>query len=352
MRTLLVATGVTFWLTVAAVAQQTATVIRNSNLRPSASSRVAPLLVLPPSSTVTLLSNLTRNGYYHVQTSDGRTGWVWARNVKLGAPAPSPTATPPAPPPAPATAAAAAPSPGSEAVDRPSCPPEGTSHIASQLTQQDDELRNRAKRFIAADATPVLLSIDDFKALQADTDPNAADHVKLFVPRNLTEKHAGTHTVSEGERVSVTGFLNRAQPGSNSESVNCAGADGRDIHLNIGPRPPTPAPNEWAGIVAELIPQLPFPGWTQQQRPLVLAALKAVMASKLPVLAIGSLTYDNEHRVNSDPAHPRGGNPERVSLWEVHPVLELYVCPTGASCDPNTPSSTWETLKDWRTKNP
>ncbi len=254
---------------------------------------------------------------------------------------------PPPPPPSSSTNV-----PGTEAVDTPTCPAEGQTNQTG-VAKQDDELRNRAKRFIANSTTPVILSIADFTSLQADTDPNAASHVLKQVPRNLTNKHAGTHTVSEGERVAVTGFLHRAEEGSAAESVNCAGSDGRDIHLNVNePKPAPPTFNEWTGIVIEVIPQVPLPGWTSADHLAVVSALQAVRDAALPVLAIGSLTYDNEHEVNSDVTHPRGSNPKRASLWEVHPVLEFYVCPKSQSCDPTTPGTAWESLKDWRTKNP
>jgi hypothetical protein len=155
-------------------------------------------------------------------------------------------------------AAAQQPAPGTEAVDRPSCPAKGKSKLTGDR-KKDDEARNLAKRFVAKDTPPVLLSIADLKDLQHDTDPQAAKHVQMFVPRELTDKHAGTHIVSEGDRVSVTGFLHRAEEGSNSESVNCAGQDGRDIHLNINTPKPFVAFNEWTGIVAEVIPQVPLP---------------------------------------------------------------------------------------------
>jgi hypothetical protein len=336
---------------VSATAQE-ATVKRNTNLRPTASTAAAPIELLTPPATVTLLSPAKKGGYYHAQAADGKKGWVWAKNVSLGAAAPSPhrTATAPPPPPSPPSASTAA--PGTEAVDDPSCPAEGHSNRTGPA-KQDDELRNRAKRFIANVTTPVLLSVADFKSLQADTDPDAANHVHKQLPRNLTNKQAGTHTVSEGERVAITGFLHRAEEGSSAESVNCAGSDGRDIHLNLNePKPNPPTFNEWTGIVIEVIPQVPLPGWTQQDHSAVLSALRAVRDAALPVLAVGSLTYDNEHQVNSDKNNPKGSNPKRISLWEVHPVLEFYVCPEAQTCDAATPGTKWETLKEWRQKNP
>jgi hypothetical protein len=353
MRRLLLATALVGLFCSSAFGQQTATVTHNVNLRPTAATTNPPIELLAPPATVTLLSATKRSGYYHVQAADGKTGWVWAKNVTVGAPTPLAhrgAGATPLPPPPPAFSPTVA--PGTEAVDDPSCPAEGHSNRTGRA-KQDDDLRNRAKRFIANATTPVVLSIADFKALQADTDPNAANHVQKVLPRTLTNKHAGSHTVSEGERVAVTGFLHRAEEGSAAESVNCAGSDGRDIHLNINePTPNPPTFSEWTGVVVEVIPQAPLPGWTSADHSVVVSALQAVRDAALPVLAIGSLTYDNEHQVNSDKTHPRGTNPKRVSLWEVHPVLEFYVCPKAQSCDPTTPSTVWESLKEWRTKHP
>ncbi len=238
------------------------------------------------------------------------------------------------------------PVPGTEAVDKPSCPPEGKSKLKDDR-KADDEARNLAKRYVAKDTPPVILSIADLKDLQADTDPQASIGVHKVLPRELKQKHAGTHLVSEGDRISVTGYLHRAEEGSNSESVNCAGKDGRDIHLNINKTKPVTEYNEWTGIVAEVAPQVLLPGWTSKDHAKVLKALQAVQAADLPVLAIGSLTYDNGHQVNSDKNHPKGTNPKRISLWEVHPVLEFYVCPKGKSCDPAASGPGWQALKKW-----
>ena len=52
-----------------------------------------------------------------------------------------------------------------------------------------------------------------------------------------------------------------------------------------------------------MIPQVRPTGWTA-------AALNKIQGLKLEVLAAGSLTYDNEHLVNGDVAHPKkGGQP-------------------------------------------
>ena len=64
---------------------QEASISRNSNLRsePSTSARI--LAALPAGAAVTIVSKYPRSGYVRVQTAkDGKTGWVYEKNVKLG----------------------------------------------------------------------------------------------------------------------------------------------------------------------------------------------------------------------------------------------------------------------------
>ena len=126
-----------------------------------------------------------------------------------------------------------------------------------------------------------------------------------------------------------------------SESVNCGGNDGTDIHVSVGPK--TPNPSEYDGIVAEMIPQVPRPaGWNT-------TTLNRLVGKQ--VLIVGGLSYDNEHFVNNDPTHPKGGQPKRFSLWEIHPITAFFVCPAGDGCDPAN-AADWQTLTAWATAHP
>jgi hypothetical protein len=54
--------------------------------------------------------------------------------------------------------------------------------------------------------------------------------------------------------------------------------------------------------------------------------------------AQAGLIYDNLHLVNSDPGQPKGGQPHRYSLWEIHPVAQFVVCGNlDNTCDPSQP---------------
>ncbi len=74
-----------------AASAQTATVVRNVNLRPDPSSEYRPIRTLTPSEPpLTLLESTPESGYYRVVTAAGDTGYVWARFVRVAA---TPTAS-------------------------------------------------------------------------------------------------------------------------------------------------------------------------------------------------------------------------------------------------------------------
>ena len=144
----------------------------------------------------------------------------------------------------------------------------------------------------------------------------------------------------EGDLVRLSAYLTLARD-EGPESVNCAGNDGTDIHISIGPKSPTQS--EYAGIVAEMIPQLPRPaGWNS-------TTLNRLAGKQ--VLVVGGLTYDNEHFVNDNAAAPKKGQPKRFSLWEIHPITAFFVCPAGDGCDPANMSQ-WTPLTDWAKAHP
>src|SRR5262245_10151562 len=73
------------WLTVfsATLLAQTAVVKRNVNLRPDASTDNPSIELLKPPLNLSLLETGSTAGYYHVTAPDGKTGFVWARNVEI-----------------------------------------------------------------------------------------------------------------------------------------------------------------------------------------------------------------------------------------------------------------------------
>jgi uncharacterized protein YgiM (DUF1202 family) len=62
---------------------QSLVVKRNVNLRSDASTSIKPITLLTPPAQLTLLDPGKQNGFYHARASDGKEGWVWAKNVAL-----------------------------------------------------------------------------------------------------------------------------------------------------------------------------------------------------------------------------------------------------------------------------
>ena len=86
-----------------------------------------------------------------------------------------------------------------------------------------------------------------------------------------------------------------------------------------------------------MIPQQRPAEWSVQN-------LLRVEADKRPVLVVGQLFYDMKHKVNDNPAHKLQGQPIRASLFEIHPISELFVCPQGKSCSASN-TVNWVRLK-------
>ena len=315
---------------------QTATVTHNTNLRRTPSSSQSAIRLLVPPETLLLLEPAPTTNYYHVRTQEHDSGGVYSHNIAIDSGSTGSTEPPdgggPALPPA-----------GTFASDLASCPAVGTHVVGGAPTPYGDTsdagLRNMAKRHIPVGTTPVTLDLAALLALQADVNTQFVDahsaKTQFHPDRDaLKQLSVPGGTVSEGDLVQIVTRLT-AVHNEKQESVNCAGADGHDIHVNVG----APDGTEWHGVVVEMIPQLGRPvGWDS-------ATIARVAAARLSVLVVGGLTYDNEHLLNDDAAHPRAGQPKRASLWEIHPVTAFYVC-DAAPCDPAN-HATWTSLTAW-----
>jgi hypothetical protein len=202
-----------------------------------------------------------------------------------------------------------------------------------------------AKRHVPDPAcAPKPFTLDDARSLQNYIDNTYADARTTktqFAPtRSLKNIATFDGARSEGDPVALAAYLTIARD-EGSESVNCGGADGTDIHISLGPK--SAHTTEFDGIVAEMINQLPRPtGWDS-------TTLNRLAGKQ--VLVIGGLSYDNEHFVNDNAGSPKKGQPARFSLWEVHPITAFYVCPAGDGCDP-TQLGQWMSLASWAAAHP
>lgn len=178
-----------------------------------------------------------------------------------------------------------------------------------------------------------------FSALQTASDKTVGEAAQLDAAdrESIQKLNVGGSKLGEGQLVSVTGFMvGKAHP-NKKESVNCnltAPAD-NDFHITIAP---AAGDTEFDGIVVEMIPQDRNAGWT-------LDKLAKATKAKRRVMVVGTLLYDNLHRVNANPNNVLAGQPKRFSLWEIHPITEFYVCEK-KTCSPSNKSQ-WTALADF-----
>lgn len=215
------------------------------------------------------------------------------------------------------------------------CAPEGSGHAAL----------NELKRTIPEEASATELTFDDFRMLQTEAARIFPPKKGLEIPpadrRKLHDLNFSHGTISEGDLVQVVGFIVGDPHPNSGESVNCGlrGEANNDFHIPLGAEPP-PAGTEFQGIVVEMIPQNRNPAWT-------VTKLADIQAKDLRVRVMGQLLYDSIHVPNDDPNHVVGGQPKRMSLWEVHPITQFLVCTkSGNACDP-AKEGEWTLLEDY-----
>jgi hypothetical protein len=330
-------------------AQKQVTVTHNVNLRPNPSTQEAPIAVVSKGSQVTLLESAATKGFKHVRTSDGKEGWISATSISAGGQGlkaasgkgqrhklvrkPQQQEIEPLPATGNNTIMAARASHAC-AQDLASCSENGCSPADSTHA-----IANQHKR-----ATPsgsgagTVLTFDDFAALQQQADDLVGEGKELSADdrAKLSGMTVSGGSVAEGDLVSVVGYLVGTPHPNTGESVNCnlRGVDNNDFHIPISS---DPANSDFQGIVVEMIPQNRPAEWN-------IANLTQVENNQQLVMISGGLFYDNLHHVNSDASHPKGGQPHRFSLFEVHPITQFMVCTKqDNSCDPTQPGD-WVAL--------
>jgi hypothetical protein len=207
------------------------------------------------------------------------------------------------------------------------CAEEGTSH----------GFLNTAKHGPAQGALKKL-TFAQFEALQDAADEEVGQGAQLSEEdrQTIRKLKVGSQTLGEGNLVSIVGFIGGKPHPNGGESVNCGlkGLANNDIHISIVPEA---GDEEFDGIVVEMIPQERPAGWSP-------SALGKVKKANQKVMVVGQLFYDSVHRVNKNAKKPIGGQPKRMSLWELHPVSEFYVC-TADDCSASSKKG-WTKLED------
>lgn len=192
------------------------------------------------------------------------------------------------------------------------------------------QAESRAKNnFCAATHPPDSIAYDDLIQLQTQAGKN--------IPKNLPDRSILTG-MGEGRYVSYIAFVKDAHYSdvSKGEAVNCniPGDSTNDIHIILLK---DPADDECESTTAEMSPHYRPLSWTPDN---------VKSAGKHPVRVQGQLFYDGSHSPCTATSSP---NPQRKSLWEIHPVYAFDVCKMTdlTQCQSSTNPADWVPLDQW-----
>ncbi len=188
----------------------------------------------------------------------------------------------------------------------------------------------------------------DFKAL----DEQLPDGLKKGNNGEYAQELA---KLGQGNIYALVGYLYLIQV-TGAESTNCQldnkQEEQTDYHIHIG-FDPAVANNlregtsvvqkelQQTSVIVEMTPHYRAwhqPKWTSD-------LVKRFLGRQVKV--VGQLLADTEHAIAKDNcAHPHAVKDKcwRASIWEIHPVIEFYVCDNEALCAANSP--TWRKISD------
>jgi hypothetical protein len=174
-------------------------------------------------------------------------------------------------------------------------------------------VESRAKNdFCAETSDPIAIDYQTFVDLQKGTSfRGSADRSPLasILSRNGV-------TIGEGKFVEYAGFVLHAQYSNRSkgEAVNCniPGEDTNDIHIQMVADPSDD--DACDSVTAEMSPHFRPDAWTPDK-------LNSLQDHLIRIR--GPLFFDGSHTPCHDGKRP---NPQRISVWEIHPVYSVDVC--------------------------
>ena len=285
-------TGITLWSAatllllmtlVRSATGQTAVVTRNVNLRTGPSTTHAIIRLLRPPDEIVILDPQQRHGYYEVRTAGGTHGWVWSRNVHI--PQPQPPAlvdSQPAGPPE---------------IYR-GCPLEGSA--VPERYRASNRLKNRL-------TAPSPADIDSAATLAA-----------LLA-------HGREADWSDGRGASIVGYVFDVKEGG-EETVNCGDTDVRyrDTHIEVVLD--TADTRATVRLIVEVTPRWRAFMTDTHGGDWSTAALQSALTGRW-VRFTGWLFWDFSHADEAELTDPGGTHNWRATVWEVHPVTGIRVCP-------------------------
>jgi hypothetical protein len=215
------------------------------------------------------------------------------------------------------------------------CGPEGKTADASNQAQ------NRAKNNFCATDDPFGVTFNMFLSLQQAVESQNipfGSGMNLPPDRSLLQNlvMVGGTKIGEGTLVRLVAFIVDAHYSnvSSGETVNCKlrGKENNDIHIMLGHSTLAAACDT---VTAEMSPHFRPVAWDQLPD----------LNLRVPVRISGQLFLDASHRPCKNGTGP---NPQRESIWEIHPLYAIDVCSSAtlAKCSA-TNDSVWTPLDQW-----
>jgi hypothetical protein len=209
------------------------------------------------------------------------------------------------------------------------CAPEGTPPAKLPADGPQNAVKNN---FCTKSNTPETITVQKVTLLQGSA--NTAEANLKDTPGEPPPNRDFLTKLGEGNLVVFEGYVFHARQEC-KESVNCEldvpnENAFHDIHIALLGKPrQTKATSakkqqdaeECTGFVAEMIPHHRPPEWTE-------CNVNDVANKGLRVRVTGQQFFDGSH-VACKNGVPVGSDPKRVSLWEIHPIYQFDVCPSG-----------------------
>ena len=201
------------------------------------------------------------------------------------------------------------------------------------------------------------LSATDFPTLESQLPKTlrGTNHAK-FASRFANLGEGNIHTVIAYLYFAEDTGKGTATLPPNSETANCklTATNTFDYHLGLGfdpalaasARSGRPKPGDAAftalekhSVVAEMTPYTRHTKWTFDR-------VNALQGQQVKI--VGQLMVDNTHFNKKDDCHFSPAQPGcwRSTVWEIHPITQLYVCKASGGCTVSSPASDWTKLDD------
>ena len=208
----------------------------------------------------------------------------------------------------------------------------GLSGDASSALGAQDAVKNN----FCAGGKAVTLSFADYAPLQAAAEKKLGAHYapppNRSVLRDLVPLR-GTK-VGEGDVVRLVAYVDRARYSDveKGESVNChlTGDPNSDVHIPLVQKK---GDAECTSVTAEVSPHFRPASWTATN----------LNNLTVPIRITGQLFFDASHKPC---VGTKVENPQRQSVWEIHPVYAIDVCKTAGHCDPSNDTQ-WVALDQY-----